>query len=665
MTPSREVAAPIDAAHQQVFRVVGIRFQPEGILAELLATPGTTIQRQRWIARGIGRETQCLGACRVVGRLALPAHMVGRRGAAHPERDLERPRSKPFRQGFAFQFECAYQSCGAPKLVESQEPERVAHEHRQAAMHGVGVTQPAKDERERRQSEIGFGLAAAGWEEEKVDDLALDVGRVGDAAEVHQDVGELEGAPLRRAYRGRRAALLLCSPPPRCGGHGSVGDPKRFQQVRIVEEVDARLNTIRRAGGPAHQFVGHLTAPAGESLRTLALAFDPVAIRMDKRIQRPLRVRRVVQGAERLHAKLDIGDARWFHTFHCRTGHPLGMHPWAFAIVRFRARGHIVADGEFRRVPVMEVGEAFVPVVAVEAARIVSWDERTIRGNAHLDLESESRVLQIVVLPRGPPIDDEKGDGAGIQAAFGSPNPGFPNQADELKAVARGHVEPNRRPDWNRRKIDVAGLCTRTADPRCEAAPARTRGRLVRGLIALVSGIGCRILFGCVVPPGQRNVEARGGRVRQQAQTHGRRQKDPFAAAAFGCACVVAALCRLGRLVEFFLGILRPLRVRRPCRRQETGQIPARRRGRQSLVLESRVSDPRANQVESQRLDQVVADRGAIVHGSCGDHGHDATLALPEGRRTPLPPMRSSAARWALRANKRASTLSRTSSGQR
>ena len=183
---------------------------------------------------------------------------------------------------------------------------------------------------------------------------------------------------------------------------------------------------------------------------TLVLAFDPVAISMDQRIQRPLHIRRVVQGTERLHAELDIGDLRRFHTFHCRTGHPLGMHPPAFAIGRFRARGDIVADGKFGRVPVMQVGEAFVPVgeafvpvVAVEAARIVSWDERPIRGNAHLDLEGESRVLQFVVLRRRSPIDDEQGDGASGPTAFDSHDPGLPNQADDLKATARRHVEPN------------------------------------------------------------------------------------------------------------------------------------------------------------------------------------------------------------------------------
>ena len=88
MTPPREIAAPVDAAHLQVFRVIGVGIEPEGMLAELRAAPGTSIQRQRRVARGIGFKTQGLGTCRVVRRVALPAHIVGCRGAAHPERVL-------------------------------------------------------------------------------------------------------------------------------------------------------------------------------------------------------------------------------------------------------------------------------------------------------------------------------------------------------------------------------------------------------------------------------------------------------------------------------------------------------------------------------------------------------------------------------------------------
>ena len=104
---------------------------------------------------------------------------------------------------------------GAPELVESQEPERVAHEHRQAAMPGVGIAQPAKDERERGQPEIGFRLAAAGREEQKVDDLALAVGgtRAGRAAMQADPPPPVRGhAPVRSV-----AAPPRPSPDWRCG----------------------------------------------------------------------------------------------------------------------------------------------------------------------------------------------------------------------------------------------------------------------------------------------------------------------------------------------------------------------------------------------------------------------------------------------------------------
>ena len=89
----------------------------------------------------------------------------------------------------------------------------------------------------------------------------------------------------------------------------------------------------------------------------------------------PLRFRRVVKGAEHLHAELDIGDARRLHAFHRGPGHPFGVHPTVLAIGHVGAGGHVVANRVLRRVPVVQVGEALVPVVAVEAAWVVSRDE--------------------------------------------------------------------------------------------------------------------------------------------------------------------------------------------------------------------------------------------------------------------------------------------------
>ena len=114
-------------------------------------------------------------------------------------------------------------------------------------MHGVGIAQPAKDQRERRQPKIGFRLAAAGGEEQEVDDLALDMGGFGDAAQVHQI--------CRRA--GRDAMQAPLSPRARCrlpcalrrraaAAMARLAMRNASSRSGIFEQVDAGLDTGRR-----------------------------------------------------------------------------------------------------------------------------------------------------------------------------------------------------------------------------------------------------------------------------------------------------------------------------------------------------------------------------------------------------------------------------------
>ena len=214
---------------------------------------------------------------------------------------------------------------------------------------------------------------------------------------------------------------------------------------------------------PAHQFVRDLPSSAREGLRVFALTFDPVAIRADQRAQRALGIRRILQRAQRLHAEFDAGDVRRFHTFHRRMGHPFGMHPAAFAIGRFGAHGNVVADGVFRRVPVMQVGETLVPVVAVEAARVVARDEWLVRFYGHLDLEGESGVLHIVVLSGRPSIDDEQGNGASVETALLFLEPGLaePGRQSRVRRSPARRTEPAFRleptPDRHRRSRHTVG----------------------------------------------------------------------------------------------------------------------------------------------------------------------------------------------------------------
>ena len=84
-----------------------------------------------------------------------------------------------------------------------------------------GLAQAAQRDREGGEAEIGLGLAAAGREEQQVDDLAVRMRRIGQAGEVEQDEGELERPPDRRLLRGgdrRRGRRCDGVPPPRSRG---------------------------------------------------------------------------------------------------------------------------------------------------------------------------------------------------------------------------------------------------------------------------------------------------------------------------------------------------------------------------------------------------------------------------------------------------------------
>ena len=78
----------------------------------------------------------------------------------------------------AHQLQCADDARGARKLVERQEAQRVAHQHRDAGAERAGIGDPAMRDRPGGEAEIGLGLAAAGREEQQIDDLAVVVQRV-------------------------------------------------------------------------------------------------------------------------------------------------------------------------------------------------------------------------------------------------------------------------------------------------------------------------------------------------------------------------------------------------------------------------------------------------------------------------------------------------------
>jgi hypothetical protein len=110
----------------------------------------------------------------------------------------------------AQKLEGADHAGGTAELVEGQKAERVAHDDRNAGTQHARAQEPAIGDGEGGEAQKGLGLAAAGREEEQIDQLAISVRLLGDAVEIKQDVGELERAPGRRFLLSRITGSAGC-----------------------------------------------------------------------------------------------------------------------------------------------------------------------------------------------------------------------------------------------------------------------------------------------------------------------------------------------------------------------------------------------------------------------------------------------------------------------
>ena len=110
----------------------------------------------------------------------------------------------------------------------------------------------------------------------------------------------------------------------------------------------------------------------------------------------------------------------------------------------------------------------------------------------------------------------------------------------------------------------------------------------------------------------------------------------PSVAASIRRARIVAAVQRIGRLVERFLVVLRQLLFGRVAGGQKAGQVPARRRLRQAFVLQRRILRPRADEVDPQGVAEVAAHGDAVGRRVRGEGGHGgAGRPSFEGRSPP------------------------------
>ena len=179
-----------------------------------------------------------------------------------------RPTHRPISNGHSPSFSTSFcrsssnaqiRAAARPSWSRVKQPQRVSHQDAEAGRCQARISQPPQHERERSQAEIRFGLTTTGREEQQIDQFAIVAGRIGDPLQVHQDERELKRSPGRRDFF-RRLVPLQGQSPTSLSGHGLVGDTKRFQALRIIEQVDARLNPVRGELGAMQQFVGRFLA---------------------------------------------------------------------------------------------------------------------------------------------------------------------------------------------------------------------------------------------------------------------------------------------------------------------------------------------------------------------------------------------------------------------
>jgi hypothetical protein len=124
--------------------------------------------------------------------------------AVRPTHSPTLKRTRPRRSGVAAaqRLQRAHQRRRALKLVEREQPQGVAQQHRHpvAAVGSRAPAQAAQHQGKGDHPEVRLGLAAARREEDELDHVAVGVRRVVEARHVEQQEGELKQPPSRRRW---------------------------------------------------------------------------------------------------------------------------------------------------------------------------------------------------------------------------------------------------------------------------------------------------------------------------------------------------------------------------------------------------------------------------------------------------------------------------------
>ena len=219
-TGARLVSRGRNAAHDHLVGRRAVRLEDEAVPSQGAAAPRAVGERKR-------RRRRLRRAVLVLDDEPFYLfHRIRGGRSSDPKPHRETNVAKLGGGCLSKELESAHERCGATELIERQESERVAKEHRhsKAAVWSRLAAEATHKKREADHAEIRLGLSAACRKEDELDFLAIGVCLVGNSCEVHEYKGELKQAPLR---------LLPSGVPPRTSlarghRHRTIHDLERF-----------------------------------------------------------------------------------------------------------------------------------------------------------------------------------------------------------------------------------------------------------------------------------------------------------------------------------------------------------------------------------------------------------------------------------------------------
>ena len=459
------------------------------------------------------------------------------------------------------------------------------------------AAQPPEHDRERRETQVRLGLAAAGREEQKVDGLAVRIAGVGEARQVQQQERELERPP--RGLLDVRQPLLKCA---RRRRGWRPGKHRARRRRRRAGAIPRSIRLGRELGAGAAAARPSRVAGRGRSASVGALARDPLPVVGDER-RRARRGRRAVGSAPSASIPSSTPSIVDGHRLlHLGARDPAGAQRRAAAVDELPVGRDAVAGRVLRRVGVLQVGDLVVPFVGLRAAQVRPRHEAVLAADLELRLEGVGAVGAIgrrratvdeeerhrPRAVRDLPVEADRGHRSLEHAAArGRRSPARDARDGPAAAIAKRHGQPPlaRDPLPDRRQLAVLALVLLRLEPR----RARTRSR----------------------PSVTVTVSSSAAAASERAQPERRGEEALLGGRVAPRRALLGEALALGHRAE-----------RRRRRRRPALSRPARRRGSESPSGTSSTDAPspaaaprpgrdrarRPDEVELERLDQPLAD---------------------------------------------------------